>query len=240
MKRLLSSIGIGAATVDTILPRADVRPGDRVDLDVELLGGDAPQRIDGLYFTLKAGVDGDEWAVDRFDFDIDGVFTIEPNEERTEQIAVRVPLWTPVTRGGPRVWLETGVDIDWAVDPTDSDDVTVEPGPYVAALFEAANDLGFDFVGSTIEETPWLDDRPFAQALAFAPGERFERDVQRLVLTTIPREDDLRLYIEVQTHDDVADAVGQDFNEQELSVTVAYANPEMIARRITSTIEEFT
>jgi sporulation-control protein len=239
MKRLLSSIGIGAATVDTILPQADVRPGERVDLDVELLGGDAAQRIDGLYFTLKAGADdGDEWVVDRFE--ADGSFTISPGEERTEQVSVTVPVWTPVTRGGVRVWLETGVDIDWAVDPTDTDDLTVEPGPYVAALFEATTDLGFSFLGSTVVETPWLDDRPFAQAFAFAPGSRFERDVDRLVLTTIPRDDDLRLYIEVQARDDVADAVGQDFNEQELSVTVAYANPEMLARRISSTIEEFT
>jgi sporulation-control protein len=237
MKRLLSSIGIGAATVDTILPQADVRPGEQVGLDVELLGGETAQRIDGLYFTLKAAVDGDERVVDRID--VDGSFTIDPGEERTERVDLPVPLWTPVTGGGVRVWLETGVDIDWAVDPSDSDDVVVEPGPYVAALFEAATDLGFEFAGSTLAETPWLDDRPFAQALAFEPGRRFERDVERLVLTTIPREDDLRLYIEVQQRDDVADAVGQDFNEQELSVTVTYANPEMIARRITSTIEEF-
>lgn len=238
MKRLLSSIGIGAATVDTVLPQADVRPGERVDLHVELLGGDATQRIDGLYFTLKAEADGEEWVADRFD--VDGSFTIDPGEERTEQGTITIPLWTPITSGGPRVWLETGVDIDWAVDPTDSDDVTVEPGPYVAALFEATTDLGFSFAGSTIVETPWLDDRPFAQALTFDPGERFERDVERLVLTTIPRADDLRLYIEVEQRDAVADAVGQDFNEQELSVTIAYANPEMIARRITSTIAEFT
>jgi sporulation-control protein len=238
MKRLLSSIGIGAATVDTVLPKADVRPGERVDLDVELVGGDATQRIDGLYFVLKAELDGRERVVDRFE--VDGSFTIDPGETRTEQVPITVPLWTPLTRAGPRVWLETGVDIDWAVDPSDSDDVTVEPGLYVAALLEATDDLGFEFVGSTVEETPWLDDRPFAQALVFTPGERFERTVERLVLTTIPREDDLRLYIQVDRCDAVADAVGQDFNEQELSVTVTYANPEMIARRITSTIEEFT
>jgi sporulation-control protein len=238
MKRLLSSIGIGAATVDTILPQADVRPGGAVDLTVDLVGGDAAQRIDGLYFTLKAEADGDEWTVGRYEFD-DG-FTIQPGETRTEELSVTVPPWTPVTRGGPRVWLETGVDIDWAVDPTDSDDVTVVPGDFVAALFDACDDLGFSFVSSTVAETPWLDDRPFAQRLVFSPGERFERDVSALVLTTIPRTDDLRLYIEVERRDEVAAAVGQDFNEQELSVTVTYANPEMIARRITSTIDQFT
>jgi sporulation-control protein len=238
MKRLLSSIGIGAATVDTVLPQAAVRPGETVELTVEMRGGDSAQTIDGLYFTLKTESDGQTWTVARFDFD--GSFTIDPGEERTEQVSIPIPPWTPVTRGGPRVWLETGLDIDWAVDPSDSDDVAVEPDDFVAALFEAADTLDFAFVSASLVETPWLDDRPFAQALVFEPGSRFEREVSRLVLTTIPRGDDLRLYIEVQQRDAVAEAVGQDFNEQELSVTVAYANPEMIGRRITSTIEQFT
>ena len=238
MKRLLSSIGIGAATVDTILPQADVRPGERVDLTVELVGGDSAQRIDGLYFTLNAAADGEEWVVERYE--VGDSFTIQPGETRTETVSVTVPLWTPVTRGDVRVWLETGVDIDWAVDPTDSDDVTVVPNEFVAALFDACGDLGFSFVSTTIAETPWLDDRPFAQRIVLAPGDRYEATVASLVLTTIPRADDLRLYIEVRTNDELAAAAGQDFNEQELSVTVTYANPEMIARRISSTIDQFT
>ena len=237
MKRLLSSIGIGAATVDTVLPQAEVHPGERVDLAVELTGGDSTQRIDGLYFTLTADADGDEWVVDRYGFD--GSFEIGPGDERTEQVTIRVPVWTPVTRGGPHVRLETGVDIDWAVDPTDSDEVVVVPDEFVAALFAACEDLGFTFASSSVVETPWLDDRPFAQELVFEPGERFEQDVSKLVLTTIPRGDDLRLYIQVKQRDEVAEAVGQDFNEQEVSVTVTYANPEMIGRRITSTIDQF-
>jgi sporulation-control protein len=238
MKRLLSSIGIGAATVDTVLPQAAVHPGEQVELAVEMDGGETTQRIDGLYFTLKAEAGGGTWVVARDAFE--GSFELRPGEERTEHVRVTVPTWTPVTRGGPRVWLETGLDIDWAVDPTDSDDVEVEPDPYVAALFEAAADLEFGFVSSAIEETPWLDDRPFAQRLVFEPGDRFEPTVSRLVLTTIPRGDDLRLYIQVDARDEVASAAGQDFNEQELSVTVTYANPEMIGRRIASTIEQFT
>jgi sporulation-control protein len=238
MKRLLSSIGIGAATVDTILPQDDVRPGEDVDLTVEIAGGDAAQRIDGLYFTLHAAADGGEWVVDRYE--VDGSFTIQPGETRTETVSVTVPLWTPVTRGDVRVWLETGVDIDWAVDPSDSDDVTVVPNEFVAALFDACGDLGFRFVSTTVAETPWLDDRPFAQRIVLSPGERYEQAVSSVVVTTIPRADDLRLYIEVQTRDEVAVAAGQDFNEQEVSVTVTYANPEMIARRISSTIDQFT
>jgi sporulation-control protein len=238
MKRLLSSIGIGAATVDTILPQADVRPGERVDLVVELSGGDAIQHIDGLYFTLKAESGGDEWVVDRYE--VDDSFSIDPGEERTERVTITVPVWTPVTRGDTHVWLETGLDIEWAVDPTDHDDVRVEPDDRVAALFEAAADLDFEFVSAAITETPWLDDRPFAQKLVFAPGSEFDQAITTLVLTTIPRDDDLRLYIEVDQRDESAEATGQDFNEQELSVTITYANPEMIARRITSTIAQFT
>lgn len=50
MNQVLSSIGIGAATVDTVFPRTELVPGETVTADVELYGGDATQEIDGIYF----------------------------------------------------------------------------------------------------------------------------------------------------------------------------------------------
>jgi sporulation-control protein len=43
MKKVLASIGIGAATVDTVLPSQTVTPGETVPADVHITGGDVEQ-----------------------------------------------------------------------------------------------------------------------------------------------------------------------------------------------------
>ncbi|GAM78591.1 hypothetical transcriptional regulator [Vibrio ishigakensis] len=43
-------------------------------------------------------------------------FTIESGEERTFEVELDVPLNTPITLGDSKVWLETSLDIDMAID----------------------------------------------------------------------------------------------------------------------------
>ncbi|MGR5488610.1 sporulation protein, partial [Vibrio alfacsensis] len=54
-------------------------------------------------------------------------FTIEPGETRDFEVELDVPWNTPVTIGDSKVWLETGLDIALAADPTDKDMLTVRP-----------------------------------------------------------------------------------------------------------------
>lgn len=45
MKKILASIGIGSATVDTVLPSTTVTPGETVDAEINISGGSAEQDI---------------------------------------------------------------------------------------------------------------------------------------------------------------------------------------------------
>lgn len=119
MNRLLSSIGIGAATVDTLLPKTEFTPGETVEATVEMTGGNAEQEIDGLYFALLTRVDDEHVVVDQDE--ITESVSLAPGETRTLTTEVTVPPRTPVTEGECRVWLKTGLDISWAVDPNDED-----------------------------------------------------------------------------------------------------------------------
>jgi len=238
MGKLLSSIGIGSATVDTILPAETIRPGETVRLRVEMVGGDAEQTIDGMYFRLEAEAEGvEEITVD--EYVVEEGLTLQSGAERTRYVDVDVPLWTPLTLGETTVWLETGLDIDWAVDPTDSDALEVVPEQFVAALLDAVDALDFAFEGTSVERVPWVDDAPFAQKLRFRPDGQFRQSITDLVVTVVPRGDDVRLFVEIDQRDTAAEQSGMDFNEQEVSMTVDTADAGLLRRRLSAALERF-
>ena len=49
-KKVLSSVGIGAAKVDTILLNESCEPGGELEATVMIQGGDIEQQIDSIYF----------------------------------------------------------------------------------------------------------------------------------------------------------------------------------------------
>ena len=51
--KVLASVGIGAATVDTKLERDQVDPGEELKGVVEIRGGNTEQRIDDIYLTIN-------------------------------------------------------------------------------------------------------------------------------------------------------------------------------------------
>lgn len=242
MKRVLSSIGIGAATVDTVFPRTELGPGETVTADVELYGGDATQEIEGIYFQLQTSPSGDRGQERTIgEFAVDRAVTLAPGEERTIPVEVTVPRWTPLTRGGASVWLETGLEIDWAKDPTDEDQIDILPDEYTAALFETVEELGFALRTTELVDTPHLDDRPFAQKFDFRPtDEQFGAHLDELAITIAPREDDLRAFVRFDRVDEVAEAYDMEFDKQEVSITFDRVDPEMMRRRLRNEIDQQT
>ncbi|MDS0260849.1 sporulation protein [Haloarcula sp. S1CR25-12] len=242
MKRVLSSIGVGAATVDTVFPRTELVPGETVTAEVELYGGDATQEIDGIYFDLKTRLsEGEDEERLITEFALDEEIELSPGDERTVPVDIEIPPWVPLTRGGASVWLETGLDIDWAVDPTDEDRIDIVPDAYIQALFDALEELGFALRYAELVETPYLDDRPFAQEFDFRPTDsRFTDDLDELEVTIVPRSDDLRVFVEFDTVDEVAEEYDMDFDEMEASLTFDRADAEMIRRRMKNEIKQHT
>lgn len=243
MKKVLASVGIGNATVDTILSDDAVRPGDEVDAEVRVEGGDAAQEVDRIelevetrYLTDEEGYE--EATVDRLHL-TDG-FTIEPGETDSFETAIDVPYATPLTMGDARVWVDTDLEISMAVDPEDRDPLEVRPTERMQAVFDAAEDLGLSFRTADVEADPYgrYVGRRFVQEFEFRPsGGQFRGDVDEVEFVFDPAADALTVYLEVDRRGGLLSEMA-DTDERATSFSLSTADRERARERLEETIEE--
>jgi sporulation-control protein len=201
--QMLASIGIGSARVDTRLARASVRVGEKLEGVVHIQGGNAQQDISSIYLGLMTQYlkeQGDSTvrvntAVEKWQ--ISSPLTIHPGEQREVPFSVQIPLNAPVSLGRVPIWLQTGLDIDNAIDPGDKDTLQLQPHPYMQAVLEAVKGMGFWFKESTCEYSPRLGrGLPFVQEIEFHPGSGF-RGVKELELVCFVNPTNVDVIVEV-------------------------------------------
>ncbi|HEX8698837.1 MAG TPA: sporulation protein [Myxococcaceae bacterium] len=203
-EKMLASVGIGNATVDTRLRNSQVRVGDKLEGVVHIKGGSTDQQIDSIYLQLMTQYlkpQGDnntvrvttsvcKWEVSR-------PIQLGAGQEREVPFSFAVPLNVPITLGKVPVWLKTGLDIDNAVDPGDTDKLEVLPHPHMKAVLDAVTSMGFQLKTSTCEYSSRLGrDLPFVQEIEFHPSGRFG-GVKELELVFSVRPDGVEVIVEV-------------------------------------------
>nr|WP_299266168.1 sporulation protein [Halorientalis sp.] len=143
----MSSVGTGSAAVDLVLSDTTVTQGETVDADVEVVGGSSDQTTEEVYYALLTRYSADDTrrtgVVDEGTL-VEG-FTVEAGDEWAVDVELKIPPATPVTMGGASVWVETGLDIAYSVDPDDTDDLRVQPDERTRDLLEAMDALGFRY-----------------------------------------------------------------------------------------------
>ena len=136
-KKLLSSVGVGAAKVDTKLYKTNFTVGEKLEGVVMIQGGQVEQEIDSIYLSLLSEYEDeiDDKKIKRTavieKFELLQAFTIGVNEQREVPFSFHIPYSTPATLGKTNVWIQTGLDIKMAVDPQDRDYIKVKPHPLV-------------------------------------------------------------------------------------------------------------
>jgi sporulation-control protein len=239
MSRFLSRIGIGAATVETRLPEGAFTPGQTVEATIEIDGGRSEQPIDELYLVLLARVGDQERVV--AEFKTAESTTVPAGESLTITTDLTIPSWTPITRGDSKVWLKTGLDVSWAVEPSDEEDLEIVPGPYVEGLFAAVDELGFDYRGSELREPAWLEDQPFVQAFTFGPTtERYRADIDDLTFVCHPREEDLKTVVEIDEKEPAEEFAEVAYDKQEIVHVFETTNEDMLRRQLESLLAQYT
>ena len=239
MTRFLSRLGIGGASVDTRLPEGEVSPGQAVDLTIEIEGGRADQPIDELYLDLRTRIGDEERVV--AEFVTAESTTVPAGESQTISTALTIPPWTPITREDCQVWLKTGLDVSWAVEPSDEDDLDITPGRYVVSLFAAVEALEFEYEGSEIRDPAWLDDWPFVQAFRFTPTtEPYRSDVDSLTVVAQPREADLKTVLEIDRREAAEEFTDVEYDEQEIVHIFQMADAGRIRRQLEELLEQYT
>lgn len=215
IKRMLSSVGIGSAKIDTILETEQFAPGDIIEGIVEITGGKTAQQIDGLYFSVNstykdeieigAGEREDEEVevtqsamLDKFK--LSDAFVIEPGEEKNIPFSFQLPLDTPLTLGKTKVWIHTGLDIKRAIDPGDEDYIEVVPGAMAGTLFDSLDELGFKLFKADCKavSSAYRGSQPFVQEFEFIPvGGPFRGKLDELEIICFPQEDSLEVFMEI-------------------------------------------
>ena len=187
--KLLSSIGIGAAKVDTRLAKKSYTVGETIEGEVYIKGGNSDQNIDNIYLTLMTDyeVEIDDHKVRR-SVALDKIlltepFTIHANEEKMVSFQMKIPYEAPVTMGQTRIWIQTGLDIKNALDPKDTDFLEIKPHSLMTGFLDAARSLGFRLHQVDCEKAPtyFKNGLPFVQEFEFkALSGEFARKLDEL------------------------------------------------------------
>ncbi|MBY5921816.1 sporulation protein [Ferrimonas balearica] len=209
MGRLLSSAGIGAARVDTLLGKEEYQPGETIDAKVMLYAGRVDQRIDGIHFSVHSKINAKEQAEIAHCTLAEGML-LKAHSVVELPVKLALPEFTPISMGPIQSWLNTGLDIPKAIDPTDRDTIRIVPTAAQQAVLDAFEELGFEHSGVEIEPLP-IQSRlglPFLQRWHYRPGTDCALNaVASLSMAWHPKMAGLELLLDHQSPS------GQDFNQ---------------------------
>ncbi|OAS18499.1 sporulation protein [Paenibacillus oryzisoli] len=205
-KRMLASVGIGAAQVDLMLHQDIVNAGDEISGVVRIQGGRVDQQINDVYaFVMTRYLKEQNDTKMQVEapvakFQLTGEFTVQAEQIYEFPVSFQLPNITPATLGRTPVWIQTGLDITEARDPKDQDQLQVSPHPHSEIILEAVNDLGFRLREVTCEYAPAIgreNGLPFVQEFEFVPTMQFRGQLDELEIIFFPDEDGVDLLLQI-------------------------------------------
>ncbi|MRI32431.1 sporulation control protein Spo0M [Endozoicomonas sp. OPT23] len=161
-KKLLASVGIGGAEVDTIVNSQQVQPGGVLSVTVVIKAGDAEQEVSGLQLNLMAQTkyqtdNGEAYRNQVLQsWSIEDKLVLKPGDRHEIPMELQLHSETPITHlpcrdNQSQVWLETGLEVDLAIDPSDTDPLVITPTPTMMNCLEAMERCGLRMVKADIE-----------------------------------------------------------------------------------------
>ncbi|MCI0384650.1 sporulation protein [Streptomyces sp. CNQ085] len=210
-KKLFASVGIGGASVETVLTEPNVVPGGVVQGEVRIQGGSVAQEIQGLSVGLQARVEvegGEEEYTRNVEFHrmrLGGAFELQPGAVHTVPFGLEVPWETPITTfmghhlTGMNIGVTTELAIAKAVDSGDLDPVNVHPLPAQQAILDAFGALGFRFKNADMEQGHIRGTRqklPFYQEIEFLAPQQY-RGLSQVELSFVADEHEMDVVLEM-------------------------------------------
>ena len=203
---LRSRLNIGGADVDTQLS-GDGAPGMPLPGVVVIEGGKRPQEFRRIYVSLETSYrrensDGQEQShgVTLLQQDVSGPLVVQPGQRLDIPLQLTLPPDTPLSLGrAPQVRLRTGLDVEKAIDPKDSDLVHVVPNPMQRAVLDAMDRLGMRLHRVEHEYDPHRGGHHrFVQELEFKPfGGHYQGRVDEIELVFRAAGDGYDVHLEV-------------------------------------------
>ncbi|OHU88162.1 MULTISPECIES: sporulation protein [Pseudoalteromonas] len=210
-KKVLSSVGIGAAKIDAVLDHHQAAPGDELTGVIKVVGGSVAQEINKIdldvvcNYTVEVETENDdvvtevrEYTLARFV--LDEKFTIESEQHKEFPFVLALSEDTPLTVGHSKTWLETNLDIDMALDKSDKDYVHVVPNTLQQAVIDTLESLGFKLYEADCEgiDSMSFAKLPFVQELEFKTiGGQFHGHFDEVEVVFFNRGEQLEIIFEI-------------------------------------------
>ncbi len=178
LKSFLRRLGVGGAEIDAVLDEAQAEPGGSVSGTLHVRGGESDQTASRAVVEIVARVvrksGDDEHHVDEAIAGVQLPGPIPLGRDHALPFRIDLPLHTPVTSIGGHnfVWLRSGLDVPWAVDPGDTDALEIFPNHAQANVLHAMESLGFRLAKVDIEPRSSWFGRKWVQEFEFHPTQR--------------------------------------------------------------------
>ena len=125
-------------------------------------------------------------------------FTLQPGTKLEKKFSFDLPENLPITLHSAEVWVETGLDISSAVDPSDRDRLRVVPTQDMRTVLDAIDILGFRLREVTNDYAPKLGGNlPFVQEFEFVPTNKFRGYLDELEVLFYPMGDSMELLMQI-------------------------------------------
>lgn len=216
LRKILASVGIGKAKVDTILLTDQLVAGSSFDIEVVITGGDVEQHINGLELAVMAQAKaesqvGDEEikynksvVLQHWQQALD--FVIQPNETVSHQFSLDLHPEIPATQlfgqQISKVWLQTGLDIKSGIDGSDKDSLTILPSATQLAVLDVISQSGYrlfkvDIEAGGVRGSGFQSHLPCYQEYEFKPESRSFFGAKELEVTFVDSGQETGVLVEV-------------------------------------------
>ena len=181
LRSFLTRLGVGGAEIDAVLDVDRRRPGDTLEGTLHIRGGEqgkaASRAVVELVTRVTRETDNGEYVSDEAIAATEIPGPIRLGAEHAFDFELTLPAHTPVTTLGGHnlVWLRSGLDVPWAVDPSDVDHLDIYPTDAQANAIEAMSDLGFGLYKVDVEARSSWFGRRWVQEFEFRPTARGRR-----------------------------------------------------------------
>jgi sporulation-control protein len=233
--RFLASIGIGNATIDTVLEKPRYMPGEEVRGVVRIRGGNVEQQIETIHLSVMTQYvreSNDQKYNQNAEvgrYHVSAPFLLKAGENREVPFSFNLPHQTPLTFARTPVWVKTELDVRGGVDPGDNDKIEVVPTPQMNTILEAMNRLGFQLRKADCEYASRLGGKmPFVQEIEFVPTTQFRGQLDEVEVMFFPSDRELEIVLQIDRRArGLASMFAEAMNMDESFVRVKYTNEQL-------------
>ncbi|MGE7905823.1 sporulation protein [Peribacillus sp. NPDC094092] len=192
-KKILASLGKGAATVDLQCGNHNYQAGESIQGEVVIQGGEVEQKINQLTVRFMMNAVLKQGSVSREVAHIPLINRdcIHPKERKVIPFHYVLPTNIPISSGTVSYYLDTHLDIEGGVDRKDVDRLVIQPQKSIQSIFNAMAQLGF----RETADSGKLDQ--YGQEFAFFSTQQFIGQVNEVEMRFANEESGIRVFMEV-------------------------------------------